>query len=126
MKKTIICLGLALATFGNFAFASNVNDSVIEKTTSYSSTPLCRAISKGEIDVVRKFVEYGADVNETSNGLTPLMIAATYNKVEIIEYLLSKGAKINAKNEKGYTALKFAELSNAQEAAAYLKEAEKK
>ncbi|HLA56777.1 MAG TPA: ankyrin repeat domain-containing protein [Flavobacterium sp.] len=126
MKKTIICLGLALATFGTVAFASNVNHSVIEKNAHYSSTPLCVAISKGEIDVVKKFVEYGADVNERSNGLTPLMIAATYNKVEIIEYLLSKGADLYTKNDKGYTALKFAELSNAQEAATYLKAAEKK
>ena len=52
--------------------------------------------------------------------MTPLMVAARYNHPEIIRLLLSNGADINKKNDKGWTALKFAELSNAKEAIAAL------
>ena len=128
MKKAIICLGLALLAFTNEAVASNNNSTIPSETVFVSGavTPLCTAISKGELDMVKKFVEYGADVNETSNGVTPLMLAARYNNVAIIEFLIEKGARLNTKSENGYTALKYAEMSNAQDAVAFLKKASKK
>ena len=86
------------------------------------ATPLSIAISKGDIESVRKFIEYGVDINEKSNGMSPLMIAARYNKVEIMKVLISKGARVNAKDENGFTALKYAELSNASEAVLFLKQ----
>jgi ankyrin repeat protein len=126
MKKSIVYLGVALVAFTNVALATNSNsltasESVI--SVYYGSTPLGIAISKGDVEVVKKFIEYGSNVNEKSNGMTPLMLAARYNRVEIIKILLSKGADLNAKDEKGYTALKHAELSQAFEAAQLLKQA---
>ncbi|PJJ07912.1 ankyrin repeat protein [Flavobacterium sp. 1] len=124
MKKSIIYLGVALVAFANVSLATNVNTF---SNTSHgvefneTVTPLGFAISKGDLETVKKFVEYGADINELSNGMTPLMIAARYNKVEIIKYLLSKGANVNKKDENGFTALKYAELSNANEAIQLLK-----
>lgn len=124
MKKTIVILGLALVGFTNVSFASTATSSVVkmEKTT-FSGTPLCVAIMKGDTETVKKFIEYGADVNEDSNGMTPLMVAARFNKVEIIALLISKGADVKAVNEKGFTALKYAELSKATEAITALKSA---
>lgn len=124
MKKTIIALGLAVLSFTTVSAASGISPmkAKSENAIPHGATPLCVAISKGEIDIVKKFVEYGADVNEKSNGLTPLMIAATYNQVEIIQYLLSKGADARIKNDSGYTALRFAQLSKSNEAAAVLAE----
>ena len=122
MKKTLVCLGMMFASFTNAALAAS--DSLITDQITIATsgvTPLCTAISKGEIEIVKKFVEYGADVNERSNGMTPLMVAARYNQVEIMEYLISKGADMSAKSENGFTALKYAELSNAQDAVSYLK-----
>ena len=81
------------------------------------------AIQKGEIDLVKKMVEYGADVNERSAGMTPLMVAARYNKAEIIKFLLANGAHTYIKDDKGFTALKYAELSLANEAITILKQA---
>lgn len=128
MKKTIIYLGLALVAMSNVTIASNV-----EKTPKFelvgeyykTVTPLGTAISKGDVEAARKFLEYGANVNEKSNGMSPLMIAARYNNVEIIKLLLDKGADVKAKCEKGFNALKYAELSNAKEAAELLKAAMK-
>ncbi|MGE8342809.1 MAG: ankyrin repeat domain-containing protein [Flavobacterium sp.] len=124
MKKSVIYLGLALVAFGNVAMASNGVSTVknpIERT-GYAANPLNVAISKGDIETVKKFIEYGADVNLISEDLTPLMTAARYNKFEIIKVLLANGAKASAKNENGFTALKYAELSNASESIAILKD----
>ena len=126
MKKTIIILGLALVAFTDVAVASTVSTSTLttsKEIVDYNNTPLCNAIVNGDIATVKKFVEYGSDVNELSNGVTPLMLAARYNKVEILKYLLEKGADKKIKDEKGNTALKYAEFSKAQEALAFLKQA---
>ena len=74
------------------------------------------------IESVKKIIEYGADVNEKSNGMTPLMYAARYNKTDIIKVLISSGARINYKNGHGLTALKYAELSNSKESVVLLKQ----
>jgi ankyrin repeat protein len=125
MKKTIIYLGLALVAFSNVAVAANVESAPkFELVKEYRpSTPLANAIAKGDVEAVKKFIEYGADVNEKSNGCTPLMLAARYNNVEIINLLLAKGANLKTKDDKGYTALRYAELSNAKQAVDTLKAA---
>lgn len=127
MKKSII-LGFALLTFSSAVFGSTINHNQthFSVTTLSNATPLCLAISKGDIEAVKKFVQYGADVNEKSNGMTPLMIAARYNNVEIIELLIAKGADLSVKNERGFTALKIAELSNAHDAIAILSQKQTK
>ena len=124
MKKTVIYLGLALVTFANVSMASNHKASVKEQNeySVYFVSPLNVAISKGDIETVKKFIEYGADVNQISEDMTPLMIAARSNKAEIMKILLENGARPNEKNERGYTALKYAQLSNATDAIAILKE----
>ncbi|WP_281637269.1 ankyrin repeat domain-containing protein [Flavobacterium marginilacus] len=124
MKKSIVYLGVALITATGVLSASNqYSFSNGLHKTEYTETvsPLSIAICKGDLNSVKKFIEYGTDINEVSNGMTPLMVAARYNKTEIIKFLLSKGAVSTAKDKNGFTALKFAELSNAHEAAELLK-----
>lgn len=128
MKKSIIYLGVALLGFGSLASATNTLHNTPKEVgvfAKYYATPLCLAISNGEVEVVKKFIEYGADVNERTNGMTPLMYAARYNQTEIIKLLISKGADVKAKCKNGLTALKYAEISNATEAAELLKKSMK-
>jgi ankyrin repeat protein len=125
MKKSVIYLGVALVAFGNVAMASNQGTLAVKpriEVSNFFSSPLHVAVSKGDVEVVKKFIAYGADVNETSEDMTPLMVAARYNKVEIIKVLLENGARPSDKNDKGFTALKYAQLSNANEAVAVLKD----
>jgi hypothetical protein len=122
MKKSIIYFSLAfLALTGSSVEASNVVSchSIVHFKTG---TPLCTAIQKGELDFVKKLIEYGADVNERSYGMTPLMVAARYNKVDIIKYLLAHGANPEIKDDKGFTAAKYAELSMAHDAYVLLRQ----
>lgn len=124
MKKTIIILGLALVAFTTVAEANNVaTTSTSNEIVYYGNSPLCNAILKGDLATVKKFVEYGTDVNEMSNGLTPLMLAARYNKIEILKYLVEKGADKKIQDERGNTALKYAENSKSTEALEFLKQA---
>lgn len=125
MKKSIVYLGIALLTFTNVALASDAKATSTTITSTYIGTPLCMAISKGDVEIVKKFIEYGADVHQMSNGMTPLMYAARYNNVEILKLLVANGAKLNVKDEKGNTALDYAERSNATEAIAFLKGSKK-
>ena len=119
MKKSIIYLGLALTVFSNVAMANVATSSPATEYTK--STPLAAAIAKGDVATVKTFISYGADINEKSNDMTPLMLAARYNQVEIINLLLQNGASTKATNSKGFNALKYAQLSNAQDAVAALK-----
>lgn len=123
MKKSIIILGLALVAFANVSFATNSNSLSISKEVSFNApTPLCTAVIKGDIETVKKFIEYGSDVNENFDGVTPLMLAARYNRVEIIKLLLEKGAKLDAKDDRGNTALYYAVASKSTDAIAVLKQ----
>ncbi len=126
MKKSIF-YALALVACSTAVFASVVGPNPAQKPLAAlnapKAAPLHVAIQKGEIDLVKKMVAYGADVNEFSSGMTPLMVAARYNKVEIIKFLLAHGAKVDFKDSKGFTALKYAELSLATDAALILKQA---
>jgi ankyrin repeat protein len=127
MKKSIVYLGVALVAFANVALASGTNTNYKLLTSSknivqqYDRSPLNVAISKGDFETVKKFIEYGANVNRVLDGMSPLMAAARYNQVEIMKFLVSKGAELDTENEKGYTALKYAEVSKAKEATAFLK-----
>jgi uncharacterized protein len=125
MKKSIIYLGFAMLAFSNIAMASaNESVSQFELVAKYeNATPLAIAIAKGDVEFVKKFIEYGANVNERSNDMTPLMIAARYNQVEIIDLLIKNGADVKATNVKGMTALRYAELSKADGAVSKLKQA---
>ncbi|WP_337965839.1 ankyrin repeat domain-containing protein [uncultured Flavobacterium sp.] len=124
MKKSVIILGVALVAFANVSMAANHTPAVkntVEFRT-YFVSPLNVAVSKGDVEIVKKFIEYGADVNQISEDMSPLMVAARYNKVEILKVLLASGARPSDKNDKGYTALKYAQLSNATDAIAILKD----
>ncbi|ESU20225.1 hypothetical protein FEDK69T_27370 [Flavobacterium enshiense DK69] len=128
MKKTISLLGLALIAATNVALASNVETSTFKNVAIYNHdvTPLIVAISKGDVATVKKFIEYGVDVNETKNGMTPLMFAARFNNAEIAKFLIEKGADVSAKDLNGRTALQLAEATKATEVAEIIKAASKK
>ncbi|WET04171.1 ankyrin repeat domain-containing protein [Flavobacterium sp. YJ01] len=123
MKKTVIVLGTALFLFANSVTASNQKLAVKNQTeiSTYLSSPLHVAICKGDVESVRKIIEYGADVNKIIRNMTPLMLAARYNHVEIVKILLAKGALPSIENEHGLRALDYARYAKSEESAALLK-----
>jgi ankyrin repeat protein len=123
MKKTVIILGTALVVFANFAEASGMkleSKNLIEIPFDLSS-PLHAAVCNGDIDTVKKSIEYGADVNKIVRNMTPLMLAARFNNTEIIKILLANGAKSSIENAHGLKALDYARYAKATESEAILK-----
>lgn len=67
-----------------------------------------------DLEIVKLFVNHGADVNSLSNRkTTPLMAAVTVHPdLNIIKYLIEQGADVNTSNENATTALMFAITEN--------------
>ncbi|RWS23193.1 LmrCD-specific DARPin-like protein, partial [Leptotrombidium deliense] len=72
--------------------------------------------SIGEIEVVRKFIAQGVDVNfKDCDGNAAIHKVAEANRIEVMKLLLENGVDINAVNGSGNTALHVAILSNSLE-----------
>ncbi len=129
MKKTIVTFVLAMATL--VVSAATEPTPTITTTNSTSETlivesslnPFCKAILLGKTALVKEMIALGEDVNQKSLGKTPAMYAARFNKAEILEILITEGADLSIKSDREkYTAEKFAELSNAEEALEVIEE----
>lgn len=126
MKKTVIILG-ALFIFTNGTFASNYKSKTENEVefSIYGKSPFHLAISKGDVEAVKKFILYGSNINKMVNSMvnnmTPLMVAARFNQYEIIKILLANGADLSIENSHGLTALRYAEYAKATESVVVLK-----
>ena len=80
----------------------------VEFRTAKDESPLMLASLRGQLDLVRKLIERGADVNKT--GWAPLHYAATSGQVQIMELLLEHHAYIDAESPNGTTPLMMAAL----------------
>jgi ankyrin repeat protein len=67
---------------------------------------LVTAIRNGDMQVVRKLLENGADLNaRDAEGNTPLILASFYASPQCVELLIDNGADVNSANKAGATAL---------------------
>ena len=64
-------------------------------------------------------------LNSTEPIIDDIFFFFINNNVEMIKLLISKGADVNEKDQRGNTATKYAELSNATEAFDFLKNLKK-
>ena len=73
-------------------------------------TGLHLAVLDNKIEIVRYFLEKGANVNKAENsGYTPLHLAVARLNVEMVKLLVEKGANINDQNTaQGYSPLHIA------------------
>ena len=78
----------------------------VEFRTAKDESPLMLAAFKGQLELARKLVERGADVNKT--GWTPLHYAATNGHLQIMDLLLENHAYIDAESPNRTTPLMMA------------------
>ena len=84
---------------------------------------LIRASAYGHIDMVKKYIEDGADVNaKNDDGNTALMMASYNGYIKVVRLLLKKGADVNAKDNNHNTALIGASINGRTETVALLLE----
>ncbi|HMB62216.1 MAG TPA: ankyrin repeat domain-containing protein [Eudoraea sp.] len=129
MRKTILTLTTAFlfVVTGVYADSNEQRDLATPATLTANAelNSFCKAIMQGDYDTVKRMIELGEDVNQKSLGMSPAIFAARYNKAEILQLLIEHGADLRAKDDKGFTAKKHAELSNATEALAVIENAMK-
>ncbi|MDB5947534.1 MAG: putative ankyrin repeat harboring protein [Ramlibacter sp.] len=80
----------------------------VEFRTAKDESPLMLACLRGQLDLARKLIERGADVNKP--GWAPLHYAATNGHLEIMDLLLENHAYIDAESPNGTTPLMMAAL----------------
>jgi uncharacterized protein len=78
----------------------------------------------GKIDLLRIFLDKGAQVNEATNeGVTPLHLTAGNGNDECVQFLIERGADVNIKAKEGKTAMDFALKNGHEETAELLRKA---
>lgn len=80
----------------------------VEFRTAKDESPLMLACLRGHLELARKLIERGADVNKT--GWAPLHYAATNGHVDIMDLLLDHHAYIDAESPNGTTPLMMAAM----------------
>jgi ankyrin repeat protein len=79
-------------------------------------TPLLYASLNGHNAVIEYLLSSGADLAlNAPNGVTPVMLAVRGNKPETVKLLASYGFDVNAKNDRGETALTWARRQQSEE-----------
>lgn len=119
---------LALASFFGqqevaqwlLANGADVN-AVAKNPTGY--TPLTGAVARGDAEIVRLLLSYGANATHRYGaGYSALHEAAAGGKLEIAKLLLDHGADSSARTDDGQTPLSMAEAKGQTDAAALLRQ----
>lgn len=69
---------------------------------------LLQAIKKQDLLAVEKYIQTGADVNDTTKGYTPLTLALRKSSDEVVQLLLDNNANPDQKTKQGVTPLRMA------------------
>ncbi len=93
----------------------------VEIRTAQDESPLMIAALKGQLELARKLIARGADVNKTGWG--PVHYAATGGNVDLNGLLLDENAYIDAESPNGTTPLMMAAQYGTTEAVKLLLEA---
>lgn len=90
-------------------------------TVSRNKTPLIFAVIKKQPKTLHSLIVHGADLNKTvKNGNTALIMAAKSGRMQSVKKLVENGAIVQHKNDKGFSALDYANMGNYPDIAAYL------
>ncbi|CAF0712636.1 unnamed protein product [Brachionus calyciflorus] len=83
--------------------------------TSLGSTPFLLASEIGDLEVIKCFVEHGADLDYSPSGKeaddlnitgqTALFMATLKEQNDVVQYLIEKGSQVNVKNRYGVSPL---------------------
>lgn len=124
MRKTVLVVTAACMVGINGWSATEIinktENPIFVAIENVNISVFCNAIVKGEYDIVKRLIDLGEDVNKKALGMKPAMFASRYNRADILELLISNGADLEVKSDQGFSAIKYAELSNATDVLAIL------
>ncbi len=77
----------------------DLRPSSLEKSQRQPPATLTAAALRGNLELVRLFLERGADVNEKTRGfVSPLTAAARSGHLDVVDFLLAHGAEVRPEN----------------------------
>lgn len=91
----------------------------IDAVNAAGETPVMMAALRGHVELTRRFLERGAQINRA--GWTPLHYAASSTEPGVVSLLLDRGAAIDARSPNGTTPLMMAARYGAIDAADLLR-----
>jgi len=93
IKKTLYFLS---RTFFAACILFSCASSGIDKGDNIAGHMLHEAIQNGDITLVKKLIDQGADINSPNDqSVTPIRLAASLNKKDIVQLLIEKGVSLN-------------------------------
>ena len=99
----------------------NIDDQINKFNIDSKETPLMYACHRGVAPIIKRLINYGADVNlANEEGITPLMKAVISGSLECVEILIAFGADIYVKSVFGITALMLTHTNKNEAIAEYL------
>lgn len=109
--QTLINLGAKLNDISLYCNSIECFEMLVKNRVDFTKAdekdgnfPLIIFAENGNLELVKKMVEIGVDVNcSNKTGLTPILVSLSF--VEIFHYLLEKGAKVDVIAQGGYTIL---------------------
>ncbi|XP_046569131.1 poly [ADP-ribose] polymerase tankyrase-like [Haliotis rubra] len=92
------------------------NTNFVMATNMYWKTPLHLACGSGRLDVARKLLQHGAEIDYKDCGeCTPLFHSVNNNQVDMVQLLVEAGCDLDTLNEELITPLDQALLHNRKE-----------
>ena len=106
---TVLLLVISCSDENNLAEKQKIPQDKKTNQTSQNTDILYNAALDGDIEVVKKYLETGFDVNQPNQDKQSLLMLAGFNgHTDLCEYLIKSGAHIEARETNGRTALMFA------------------
>lgn len=72
-----------------------MNTMAATQLTDDQSVEFTDAVGKGDMKLVKKYIESGVDVNATYFAWSPIQMAATKGQFEVVKYLTEHGANLD-------------------------------
>eukprot|EP00795_Rhopilema_esculentum_P008673 gene8673-14693_t len=119
IKQEALCCSSQL----ELDFANVLRYSLSASPSRKRNSPLHVAALGGKLEVVKKLLEHGADVNKLAeNGMTPLYMAAQENHIDVAKELLAHGADAHLAASGGFEPVDVAIQQRHSEMTAFLME----
>ena len=109
----IVVSTAALVSCGKKEEASSLVETGDNQSTIKMNTDLLNACVTGDLDVVKRQISFGSDLNQrTTDGQnnTPLIVASIFGHEEVASALIAAGANVNLQKIDGSTALHTAAI----------------